>query len=106
MSNIQKVNSGLESLPAVEVRICAALSEMNKLRDFPLDDLEILEWKDTIVKLAPDTTPEMLEFVIDRMITGDIAYEKQNGIRNIFLGLKEIEVKEDGKIKMRSRYRF
>lgn len=97
--------SKLEQLPEKEVALCAAILEINKLRDFKMDDAEIMEWKDTILKLEPDVTPEILVFVVEQMMLGKIEYRKDLGIRNIFLGLKEVELK-DGKLKLKSQYRY
>lgn len=88
-----------------EEAICGCMVLFNQLRDFKLGDSEIMEWKNTIVKLAPDATPEIIAFVIENMMIGKIEYDRNIGIKNIFLGLKEVELK-DGKLRVKPQYRY
>lgn len=62
--------------------------------------MEIVEWADSIQRLVPDLDLEALEFMIDNMKTGEIAFDKSAGIQNIFMGLKMVTRDDDGKLKV------
>lgn len=89
-----------------EERLCDILNTFNQLREYPLNAIQILEWKDSLLRILPDLEPDKLEFVIDRMIDGQITYKPEFGIKNLFIGLALIEkinevykIKEGEKIK-------
>ncbi len=97
---LRKEQNLLEKLPEKEFKICAALHRMNQLRNYKLGVIEILEWKDSIVKLMPEVEIEAIDFVIDKLIIGELHYEPNIGIRNIVIGLKNIE-KENGEFRVK-----
>ncbi len=90
---IEKVVAGMSQQ---EKDICGALNTFNQLRSFKLDIVEILEWKDTIVKLLPRLEVPALEFAIEKMILGELEYQHNDGIQNIIRALKKIEKTETG----------
>lgn len=81
----------IEGLPVYERQILDALIMFNQLRAFKLDGIEILQWKDSIVKLLPGLQVGALEFAIERMIIGQLEYDAKLGIQNIINALKKIE---------------
>jgi hypothetical protein len=83
-------------LGSEEKRICAILNTYNQLRPYKLDAVEVLEWKDSIIKLVKDLDIDALEFLVDKMIAGEMDYDRDKGIQNIFLGLKKVEKTETG----------
>lgn len=62
--------------------------------------MEIAEWADSLQRLLPDIDLEAMEFMIDNMKKGEIAYDKNAGIQNIFMGLKMVTRDEEGKLKV------
>lgn len=101
MSNITPYNQqGIESIIAGmtphERAICDVLNTFNQLRSFKLEPMEIIYWKDSIVKLIPDVDTGALEFVVDQMIVGGLEYDTKLGIQNIFNGLKRVRKTETG----------
>lgn len=56
---------------------------------FPLSDDIILAYVDKIKELAPELTPNLLQKLINKMITGELPYDPNKGLRNIFEGYKE-----------------
>ena len=53
--------------------------------------IEVLEWKDSLMEILGDNLdPDAIEFVILKMMTGQLDYDKNLGIQNIFSGLKQI----------------
>lgn len=102
-SNIPDI---IRSLPENEKKMCDAIHKVNQLRTFKLDFVEILEWKDTIIKLIPNIHPEVVEFAVEKMLTGELDYNKDYGIKNIFIAIREVIIDEDGEIKLRSQIRY
>jgi hypothetical protein len=86
------------TLPKLEMDVCNAIHTFNQLRSFKLDAIDILEWKDTIIRVRPDVDAEFLSFAIDGLITGSIPYDERIGIRNIFIALDRV-VMQGGKLK-------
>lgn len=107
MNNLLPIpKAALEQLSTREKLICDSLNTFNQLRDFPLNAIQILEWKDSLLRIMPDLEPDKLEFVIDRMIDGQLTYKPEYGIKNLFIGLGMIElvnkvykIKEGEKVK-------
>lgn len=95
-TSIQTQNTAIANLPRKELEICHALVLFNQLRAFKLDMVEVLEWKDTIVRLNPDMEPPRLEFAILALISGEIEYNKDLGIQNIIRALKQVGEDENG----------
>lgn len=94
----------LSNMSESERRLCAVIHRYNQLRAYPLSQKEILEWKDSFVKLSGKDLAELaekLDFVIDKMIVGEIDNDPKHGIKNLFEGLKEVQG-ELGKYKIRS----
>lgn len=89
----------MDRLTPKEWEVCSLLNTFNQLRSFKLDPVEILEWKDTILRIRPDLEPVHLQMCIDGMITGQIPYDQTKGIKNIFDGLARV-INEDGKWKI------
>lgn len=80
-----------------ERAICELLNRFNQLRSYPLSVTEVLEWKDSIIKLLGNSLDlEAIDFAIDKMILGEIEYDKNKGIQNIFSALKEISKTDQG----------
>lgn len=93
--NLVKYEGGKVALSDRENEVCTCINLFNQLRDYKLSDIEILEWKDTILRLLPEAEPQAIQFVIERLMTGEIEYKKDEGIRNIFRGLDHIEKEGD-----------
>ncbi len=90
---LQKIVRGL---PQYDKDVCGALTTFNQLRSFKLDIIEMLEWKDTIIKLLPKLEIPALVYAIDKMILGELPYDRNEGIQNIFNALKKIEKTQTG----------
>jgi hypothetical protein len=87
---ISHTNNLPAQLSPKEIAMCQALHVFNQLRDFKLDALQVVEWKDTIVRIRPDVEPEVLLMAIDALISGDVDYEPKEGIHNIIRALKRV----------------
>lgn len=88
-------NTGL-TVTKKEKDICDVLVGINQLRSFKLDVIEVLEWKDSLIRILPDIKIETLQFVIDSMMTGELEYNDKKGIQNLFAALKLVGENEDG----------
>lgn len=97
---IKHQNSLPEALTEREIKICQSLHVFNQLRDFKLDALQVIEWKDTIQRLAPDADPEKVQCVIDNLILGELDYDPKLGIHNIFKGLKRVRKNKFGEYEL------
>jgi len=87
------------NLPQNELILCQLLNQFNQLRAYRLTAVEVLEWKDTIVRLIPEIDLKALQCAIDGMITGAIPYDDRLGIRNIFAAMQRV-VNENGRYKI------
>lgn len=73
-----------------EVEIAKLIFHVNLLTSFPLADSQIEMWAQSINRLLPDLSLEKLQQVIDKMKMGEIEYDKNLGVQNIFLGIKSL----------------
>lgn len=83
-----------------ETRICQIMHTFNQLRPFKLDDVEKLEWKDSILRIMPDVDLGALEFAVDRLLTGEVSYDKTEGIQNIFRALRRVKKIGEGQYEL------
>lgn len=97
-NKVIKVNGDEISLPRHEYNICAALVVFNQMRAFKLDRVEVLQWKDTILRVKPDVDLDELRLAIDGLVSGEIPYDQAIGIKNIFIALRRITRDDDGKL--------
>jgi hypothetical protein len=51
---------------------------------FPLSDDVIIAYIEKVQELAPDITPTLLQKLVNKMITGELLYDANKGLRNIF----------------------
>ncbi len=87
--------SGL-TLSNQAIGLVKAVGAVNDLVAFPLDREAVLHWGLEVERLAPDTEPEKLAFLMDCYKTEKLYWDKQKGIQNIFSGLKWIKKTEKG----------
>lgn len=110
MSNIQKHENKssaqlLHNMTELERQVCNAIHEYNQLRAIPLAPIEILEWKDTLLRLYPAIDVEALNFAILQMKADNIEYDQFFGIQNITKALKRVEKTKNG-YKVKSNFRW
>lgn len=97
MANIVKrQTTDIAQLTPHEMQLCQILNRYNKLRQFKLDAIEILEWKDDILLVMPDLELEKLDFAITKMMTEEIEFNDKIGIQNIFRALRYVHKTENG----------
>lgn len=75
-----------------------ALANVNYLVGFPIDEKEIIQWALDVERLAPDTTPDKLSFLMDCFKMDLLQWDRSRGIQNVFNGLKMIAWNEDSGI--------
>lgn len=100
MLALQRSGSLTVSKPVAE--IAKAIVHVNRFVGFPLAGEEIVDWAQDIERLAPDRTPQEIAFLMDAFKVGDLEWNKEEGIRNIFKGLRRV-IWEDGKLKLLKR---
>ncbi len=70
------------------------LYHVNYLVSYPISDLMLEGWSNSIIELVPEITPDDLKEIINRMKLGTIDFDYRKGIQNIFKGytilLKEL----------------
>lgn len=88
-------NTSVQNTPLKnkEIEIAAALTKVNMLSHFPLNDFQIEDWSKNINRLLPDLKLTDLNQVLDNMMVGKVEYDSRKGIQNIFNGLASIERK-------------
>ena len=64
------------------------LYHVNYLVAYPLSDTILEGWCKCIIELKPETTPEDIKKMINKMKLGLIPYDPKLGIQNIFRGLR------------------
>lgn len=99
-NKIINVNGGEVSIPRHEYEVCRALITFNQMRAFKLDKVEVLQWKDTILRVKPDVDLDELRLAIDGLVSGEIPYDQAIGIKNIFIALRRITRGDDGKLEI------
>jgi len=67
---------------------------------YKLEGEELVAWAQDINRLASQEDLEKLPFILDCFKTGELIYDKNEGIRNIFSAMK-IVYKEEGNFKIR-----
>ena len=95
---LQRINNGVAKVPQLSPReqeVCDAIATYNQLRAFKLDAIDVLEWKDTLLKLMPNVRTSAITFVIEQMVAGNLEHKHTDGLQNIIRGLKRIR-KRDG----------
>ena len=50
---------------------------------FPLTEIQIENWAETIVRLCPDSTPEQVLEIVDNYLKGVWYFDKDKGIANL-----------------------
>lgn len=84
---------------SVTDKVARVVWRINQLRRFPLKDEDIEDWSKTLVRLMPLEDLRKLEFVIDQMITGELDYNPDEGIKNLFRNVKAV-IETDGKFEI------
>lgn len=98
-----KQQDGLElaaTLTERQIMIGGRLLRFNELRAFKLDETEMARWAQTLDKAIPDLNLEKLSFAILKIAMGEIEYDTQRGIQNIFRALERVAEPEPGKFKV------
>jgi hypothetical protein len=95
LSRIQH-NSDLVSLPIHVEAIARIVYEVNQLRQYPLNDIEIAEWATTLNEFNPDMEIEALQFIIQQMKFGNLEYEQKDGVQNLTRAFQRIRKTADG----------
>lgn len=72
-----------------ELEIVKPLFYINLLTPFRVDDFIIEQWSITISRLLPNVEASEIEELMDAFMKGDVDYDKNLGIQNIFRGLVE-----------------
>ena len=90
----KRPNSSLANLP--DVKLCEIVYGVNQLRQYPLNDIEIAEWSETLLEFKPDLDYKALEFIIQQMKFGNMEYEQRDGVQNLTRAFQKIEKTEDG----------
>ncbi len=90
-----RIIQAIKALSAGELRLVESIHRFSQLRSYPLKPEELLEWKESVIKISgvKDLAELSLriDFVVDKMMQGEIDYNDKIGIKNLFAGLKEIK---------------
>ena len=79
------------------------LYHVNQLTSYPFSDVVLESWAVSLINLEPEITVEAINWITDRMKTGQIQFDGKKGIQNIFNGFRDyitfqIRNKADSKI--------
>lgn len=98
-NKLQLLESGqlekLSTLSEHQIALFKTIGEVNSLVSFKLEIEDLLAWTLDLERLRPHTTKEELAWLIDQFKTGEIVWDRNQGIQNLFVNLKKI-VKENG----------
>lgn len=64
-----------------------------------MNDADIEDWTKTLIRLMPLEDLRKLEYVVDMMITGELDYSPDEGIKNLFRNVKAV-IETDGKFEI------
>lgn len=84
------------SLPLHVEAIARIVYEVNQLRQYPLNDIEIAEWATTLDEFDPKIDLEALRFIIQQMKFGNMEYEQKDGVQNLTRAFRKIQKTESG----------
>lgn len=105
MSHLVKLPDGGQiEINDHEYAVCKTLVVFNQMRAFKLDRVEVLGWKDSLLRAFPDLELDRLKMAIDGMISGAIPYDQNLGIRNIVIAYKRIARDMEGKLEILPLY--
>lgn len=91
LTTAQHQSGGLSTnLSAKAIELGKQVYHINQLAAFPLTSVQISDWAQSIEELAPEMTPEQLREIINQYKTGEMEYDKGQGIQNIFEGYRAI----------------
>ena len=76
--------------------IARIVYEVNQLRQYPLNDIEIAEWATTLDEFDPKMDLEALRFIIQQMKFGNLEYEQKDGVQNLTRAFQKIRKTESG----------
>lgn len=57
---------------------------LNQVRKYPMTDDQMETWAKTLLRLRPHLTTSKLMFSIDRIIEGELDWNQETGLQNIF----------------------
>lgn len=89
----------LSTLSKREKAIAKVVVMVNDLVSFKLDAGEIARWSVNLNRLVNKEDMRKLPFLMDCFMTGEVPYDRNEGIQNIFKGLKLI-AEEEGKFRV------
>ena len=89
----------LSTLSKREIAIAKVLVDVNNLIAFKMEAEEIGRWTKHLNRLVEKEEMKKLPFLMDCFMRGEIAYDRNEGIQNIFRGLKLIAM-EEGKFRV------
>lgn len=98
------IKAVLAKLTKREREVCGSLITFNQMRAYKLDVVEVLGWKDTLLRIMPSLELDVLKAAVDGLISGAIPYDQNLGIRNIVIAVKRIARNEDGKLEILTLY--
>ncbi len=78
------------------IEIVRAIAPINNLVAYPLDKKQLVAWSEVIERLAPDVEPGELAFLMDCYATGELTWDKTEGIQNILVKIKRVMKTETG----------
>jgi hypothetical protein len=68
-----------------------AVDQLNKLRAYPMEPAEIVQWALTIEAVVPGIDPLALCWLVDEMLAGRHEYDRNAGIQNLTAGVRKVE---------------
>lgn len=72
---------------------------VNCIVAYPVSDTTLEMWSKSILELEPEITPEVVKWIMNKMIMGLIPYDSKIGIQNIFNGFRkyiDFQINESG----------
>jgi hypothetical protein len=76
------------------------MDDVNKLVGFRIEPEQLLSWALDVDRLAPDASPAKISFLLDAFKTGEIEWDRNQGIQNIFQWLPRIRVNSELKFEI------
>ena len=81
----------ISKLPEHEFKLCQTVTKYNQLLAFKLDAEQVLDWKDSLIKTFGEVDIQRLDYALDKMISGEISFDKNLGIQNVIQAYKGVK---------------
>jgi len=71
-----------------QTEVAKIVWRLDMVMAYPLDETQIETWSSHILRLCPDVTAERVSEIVDKYLTGEWYFDRNQGIANIVWAIK------------------